>query len=194
MVLSDPYPVSLTGEYPERLNRFLWLIKWVLVIPNLIVLWALNWPTLVTVPFTWLFIIIAGRYPRVLWNYHSGLLRWGWRVGFYSYSMGATDEYPPFSLVPADYPAELQIEYPERSSRLTTLFRWLLAIPQWFISSILGEVLGLLVLLGLVVLLITGDYPRTLFDFNMGLNRWRYRVSAYSMLLRDEYPPFSFDP
>ena len=108
--------------------------------------------------------------------------------------MGATDQYPPFSLGPADYPAELEIEYPERSSRLTGLFRWLLAIPHFFISSILGEVLGLLVLVGLVVLLISGNYPRSLFDFNMGLNRWSYRVSAYSMLLRDEYPPFSFDP
>ena len=79
-------------------------------------------------------------------------------------------------------------------SRLTALLRWILVIPHWIIVGILAEVVSILVLIALITVLITGAYPRTLFDFNMGLDRWRYRVSAYSMLLRDEYPPFSFDP
>ena len=85
------------------------------------------------------------------------------------------------------------IEYPERSSRLTTLFRWLLVIPHWIIVYFLGIINGLLVFLALLLLLITGNYSEGLFDIIMRLNLWMYRVSAYSALLVDEYPPFSFD-
>ncbi len=194
MVTSYDYPVAVEGEYQERINRFLWLIKWILVIPNWFVLWIFSIPGIVTYPAAWLIIVITGRYPRWLWDYHFGLLRWSWRLGFYSYSVGATDQYPPFSLGAADYPAVLEIDYPERSSRLTALFRWLLAIPQWIISYFLEYLLYFPVLFGLVALLITGRYPQSLFEFNLGINRWRYRVSAYTMFLRDEYPPFRFEP
>ena len=194
MASSTGYPVSVDREYPERLNRFLWLIKWILNIPNSFVLSIFSIPGIVTYPAAWLIIIITGSYPRRLWDYHFGLLRWGWRNKFYSYQMGATDQYPPFSLGDQDYPASITIEYPLSSSRLKALFRWILVIPHWIIVGILTEVVSILVFIALIMVLITGAYPRTLFDFNLGLNRWRYRVSAYGGLLRDEYPPFSFDP
>jgi amino acid permease len=194
MVTSYDYPVAVEGEYQERINRFLWLIKWILVIPNWFVLWIFSIPGIVTYPAAWLIIIITGRYPRWLWDYHFGLLRWGWRLNFYAYQMGATDQYPPFSLGDQDYPASITIEYPLSSSRLKALFRWILVIPHWIIVGILTEVVSILVFIALIIVLITGAYPRTLFDFNLGLNRWRYRVSAYGGLLRDEYPPFGIDP
>ena len=188
------YPVELTGEYSERVNRFLWLIKWILIIPHGIVLWLLSIPVIVTTPVAWLMIVITGRYPSFLWGYHLGLLRWYWRVNFYSYEAGNTDRYPPFSLRPSEgYPADLVIEYPERSSRLTALFRWILVIPHWIITYFLNTIGGLLTLFALVVGLFTGRYPRGLFDIIMGINRWRYRVSAYAWFLVDAYPPFSFD-
>ena len=194
MAASYDYPVAVEGEYQERINRFLWLIKWILAIPNWFVLLIFSIPSIVTYPAAWLIIIITGRYPRWLWDYHFGLLRWGWRLNFYAYQMGGTDRYPPFSLGDQDYPASITIEYPLTSSRLTVLFRWILVIPHWIIVSIISEVVSILVLIALVVVLITGAYPRTLFDFNLGLNRWRYRVSAYGGFLRDEYPPFGIDP
>jgi hypothetical protein len=188
------YPVELTGEYQERVNRLLWLIKWILVIPHYIVLWFLSIPTILTVPLSWLIIIIMGRYPEFLWGYHTGLLRWGWRVNFYTYDAGNTDQYPPFSFGSRDdYPADLIIEFPESSSRLTALFRWLLVIPHWIIVYFLGAIRDLLVLIALIATLFTGRYPESLFDIIMGMNRWVYRVSAYSVLLVDDYPPFSFD-
>ena len=188
------YPVELTGEYQARVNRVLWLIKWILTIPHLIVLWFLSIPTIVSLPVSWLIILITGSYPSFLWGYHTGLLRWIWRLNFYSYGVGATDRYPPFSIASRyDYPADLHIEYAESSSRLTTLFRWLLIIPHWIVVYFLGMITGILVLLALLAVLFTGRYPESLFAVIMGMNRWAYRVNAYGWLLVDEYPPFSFD-
>ena len=188
------YPVDLIGEYDERVNRFLWLIKWILLVPHFICLWFLSLPTIVTTPLSWLAVVILGRYPRFLWSYHTGLLRWGWRIGFYAYGAGNTDQYPPFSFESRDdYPADLEIEFPESSSRLTGFFRWILIIPHWIISAILADIAGILVFFALVIVLFTGRYPEGMFDIIMGMNRWIYRVQAYGWLLVDQYPPFSFD-
>jgi hypothetical protein len=194
MAAYSDYPVELAGEYQERVNRVLWLIKWQLVIPHAIVLWFLSIPTILTIPVAWVAIIIMGRYPSFLWGYHTGLLRWTWRVNFYSYGAGATDRYPPFSFQSRDdYPADFNIEYPETLSRLSTLFRWLLVIPHWIIIYFLGAIADILVFFALVIVLFSGRYPESLFDIIMGMNRWVYRVNAYGWLLVDEYPPFSFD-
>ena len=194
MAASGAYPVELVGEYSERVNRFLWLIKWILLIPHFVVLWLLSIPTIITTPLSWLAVIIMGRYPSFLWGYHAGLLRWGWRVNFYSYEAGNTDQYPPFAFGSKDdYPADLVIEYPETSSRLTGFFRWLLVIPHWIITYFLGAVRNILVLIALVITLFTGRYHEGIFNIIMGLNRWVYRVNAYGWLLVDAYPPFSFD-
>ena len=188
------YPVDLIGEYDERVNRFLWLIKWILLIPHIAVLWFLSLPTIATIPVSWLAVVILGRYPRFLWVYHTGLLRWGWRVGFYGYAAGNTDQYPPFSFESSDeFPADLEIEYAETSSRLTGFFRWILIIPHWIIAAILTEIAGILVLFALIIVLFTGRYPEGMFNIIMGMNRWIYRVQAYGWLLVDDYPPFSFD-
>ena len=188
------YPVSVDGDYEEPLHRFLWLLKWFLVIPHWVVLGLLSIPQILSYPAAWLAIIILGRYPRLLWDYHVGLMRWKWRLNYYAYHMGATDQYPPFSMAERDYPASIAIEYPESSSRMTALFRWILIIPQAIISSLIGDLVGILVFISLVALLFTGRYPEALFAVNLGFNRWRYRVGAYGALLRDEYPPFSIDP
>jgi hypothetical protein len=193
MAAYSDYPVELVGYYEERVNRLLWLIKWLLIIPHAIVLWFLSIPTIL-IPVAWVAIIIMGRYPSFLWGYHTGLLRWTWRVNFYSYGAGATDRYPPFSFQSRDdYPADFNIEYPETLSRLSTLFRWLLVIPHWIIIYFLGAIADILVFFALVIVLFSGRYPESLFDIIMGMNRWVYRVNAYGWLLVDEYPPFSFD-
>ncbi|MBI2935866.1 MAG: DUF4389 domain-containing protein [Chloroflexi bacterium] len=196
------YPLSLTGKLDEPLNRWLPWVKWLLALPHWVVLAVLFVLFAILTIFAFFAILFTGRYPKGIFDFNVGVLRWGWRVGFYTYMALGTDKYPPFSLVAASqYPAELSIEYPPRLSRGLVLVKWwLLAIPHYLVIAIFqGGVrfigmsvglLGLLVLFVAVVLLFTQKYPRDLFDFIMGINRWTYRAFAYALLLTDRYPPF----
>ncbi|MER7251396.1 DUF4389 domain-containing protein [Kribbella sp. NPDC000426] len=208
------YPVLVDGRLDERLNRWLWLVKWVLVIPHLFVLAAL-WIAFALLSFVAFFaILFTGRYPRSIFDFNVGVLRWTWRVQFYSYGALGTDKYPPFTLrdVPS-YPAHLEVKYPEHLSRGLVLVKWwLLAIPQyivvgffvgtgtWFASQAddrtwgwSGGLVGILVLIAAIALLFTGRYPRSVFDLVLGMNRWALRVAAYAGLMVDQYPPFRLD-
>lgn len=195
------YPLVLKGELTEPLSRWLFLVKWLLALPHVVVLALL----FVGFAVSWLIslfaILFTGRYPRGLFDYNVGVLRWGWRVGFYTYQALGTDRYPPFALASrADYPADLSVEYPERLSRGLVLVKWwLLAIPHYIVVSILQEGLGwrfggglsfVLVLFGAVGNLFNGEYPKDIYELVMGMNRWAYRVFAYAALMTDQYPPF----
>ena len=209
------FPVRLTGELDPDVGRWQWLFKWLLAIPNFIVLFFLWIGFVVSTVVAGFAILFTGRYPRRIFDFNVGVLRWSWRVGFYSYSALGTDKYPPFSLADdTAYPARLEVEYPERLSRGLVLVKWwLLAIPHYLIVAIFtggawsawgdggdgwlyasgGGLIGLLVLFAGLALLFTSRYPRPLYDFVLGLNRWVFRVVAYAGLMTDTYPPFRLD-
>ena len=196
----EAYPVSLRGELTVPPARGWWLLKWLLGIPHYIIL-AFLWIAFVVVWIIAFFaILFTAKFPRGLFNFNVGVLRWTWRVGFYSYEALGTDKYPPFSLAPDDsYPADLEVAYPERLSRGLVLIKWwLLAIPHYIVVALLqgggseGGV-GLTIILaifGAVALLFTGKYPEDIFKLVVGMNRWSYRVCAYAALMTDKYPPF----
>ncbi|ACL40043.1 conserved hypothetical protein [Pseudarthrobacter chlorophenolicus A6] len=212
-----PYPARLSGELDPGLSRGLWLVKWFLAIPHFVVLVFLWFAFAVTTIVAGFAILFTGRYPRALFNFNVGVMRWNWRVAFYAYAAAGTDRYPPFTLAHTDYPADFDVDYPERLSRGLVLVKWwLLAIPHLLIVAALAgtawtwraettdlgttyerstgiSLLGILVLVAVVALLFTGRYLRPLFDLVMGINRWIYRVMAYTALMRDEYPPFRLD-
>ncbi len=206
--------VRLNARLDGEPRRALWLVKWLLLVPHVIVL-ALLWLAFTALSAVALVaILITERYPKPIFEFNLGVLRWTCRVWFYGYGALGTDRYPPFSLgAEPDYPITVDVDRPERLSRGLVLVKWwLLALPHYLViaffgggggyvlwqwgekwSGPTGGLITLLVLFAGVALLFTGRYPRGIFEFVIGMNRWVLRVGAYAALMTDDYPPFRLD-
>jgi len=206
MTAHASYPVRVEATLDAPLSRWLWLVKWFLAIPHYIVL-AFLWIAYVVLSFVAVIaILFTGRYPESIFTFNVGVLRWTWRVQYYTFGALATDHYPPFTLAEvSDYPAHLEVAYPGQLSRGLALVKWwLLAIPHYIVIAFFlgggvyagwhfGGLISVVALIAAVALAFTGTYPRTLFDFVIGMNRWVLRVVAYASLMTDKYPPFRLD-
>jgi hypothetical protein len=211
---SATYPLSVRAVFDQP-SRWLWLVKWLLLIPHYIILaflWLAFWIVTVIAFFA---ILFTTRYPKGLFDFNVGVLRWSWRVSYYGYTALATDRYPPFTLADVpDYPARLEIDYPQQLNRWLPLVKWLLAVPQYLlVGALFGSgyvvassmqngravaystpsLIGACVLIAAIALLFTTRYPPGLFDLVVGINRWSYRLVVYLALMTDLYPPLRLD-
>jgi hypothetical protein len=205
-----PYAARLTVDFPERLDRFTTFFRLIWVIPIAVVLGMITASgnqTIMTAAgeqivaagggllaglavATALMIAIRVRYPRWWFDFARELTRFGARIGVYVALL--TDRYP--STVD-EQAVHLEVDYPdvERDlNRWLPLVKWFLAIPHYVVLFflVIGAVVAIVI--AWFAILITGRYPRPLFDYVVGVSRWSLRVSAYAFLLvTDRYPPFS---
>ena len=186
--------IRVRGDF-DAPSRWLWLLKWcVLAVPHYPILIGLYLIYPLSIVVAGIAILFTGRYPRPVFDFNVGVLRWSWRVMNFRFPMNSTDRYPPFTLASRpDYPGDLQVDYPERLSRRAVPVKWLLAIPQVLVCWSMEPLLQVLCVIAAVSLLCTGTIPAPMFDLLLGIVRWRYRVAVYVSLMRDEYPPFRMD-
>ena len=187
--VAPAYPVTFEVEYPERLSRWLIFVKWLLAFPHLLILGVFGYLVELTTFISWFAILFTGRYPKALFDLAVVYFRWRSRTTAYIALL--RDDYPPFGGGSPEYPVRVEIEYPEKLSRLLIFVKWLLAIPHFIILALLGIVGFVVYVIAWFAILFTGRFPRSLFDFLVGISRWSLRVNAYVWLMRDDYPPFS---
>jgi hypothetical protein len=209
-IKTKPYPATLNIDYPAKLNRWTTLFRLIFVLPILAILAILtatgggeytneasqqmsqSGGGIVAGLFlaTVLMILFRRRYPRWWFDFNLELNRFSTRVG--AYALLLTDTYP--STVEKQS-VHLDIEYPDVKTdlkRWMPLVKWFLAIPHYVVLLILSAGAIFATILAWFAILFTGRYPKDLFDFVVGVNRWGLRVMAYAFLLTtDQYPPFS---
>lgn len=187
------YPVVADATRQEEYHRFLPLVKWLIALPHYIALLFLGIGALVAILISFFAVIFTRRYPWGLFDYVVGVIRWAWRVNVYVYLL--VDKYPPFTLADdPDYPAKLEIPYPEDGvDRWRPLFAWLLALPYLFVASLLSYVAGIVAFIGIFVIMFTAKLPEGMFKLILIPLRWGVRGGAYADWLVTKYPPFEWE-
>jgi hypothetical protein len=183
-----PYAARLTVDYPtNELSRLTTFFRLIWVIPIAIISSVIANTLWVA---TALMIAARQRYPRWWFDFSLEMARFTTRVGTYVTLL--SDRYP--STV-EEQSVHLEVDYPDVArdlNRWLPLIKWLLAIPHYIILAFLGIAAFVAVVIAWFAILFTGRYPRSLFDFVVGVFRWSQRVNAYAFLLvTDKYPPFS---
>jgi hypothetical protein len=192
------YPATFEVDHPDRITNWKPLVQWILAIPHWLVLNALSSLSQIVAIISWFAILFTGRLPEGLASAQHLYIRYANRT--VAYTAFLREEYPPFVFGTT---AEDQGEYPdvrtsfvpqyEDRNRVTVGFRLILVIPHFIVLAVLGIAAALVVFVWVFVVLFTGRWTPGLRDFVVGVMRWNTRVSAYFLLLTDEYPPFSLD-
>ncbi len=190
----ETYPARLEVDYPEELNRLTTLLRIIWIIPALLILVLLSWGeegiAAGLAIATALMIVVRQRYPRWWFDFSRELARFEGRTAAYLALL--TDQFP--STV-EEQSVHIEIDDPDVEqdlNRWLPLVKWLLAIPHFIVLIVLALLAVIAVIVAWFAILITGRYPRGLFDFVVGVLRWALRVNAYAFLLvTDRYPPFS---
>ncbi|MGE5668630.1 MAG: DUF4389 domain-containing protein [Betaproteobacteria bacterium] len=139
----------------------------------------------------WFAILFASNHPRGLWDFVRFFM--SWRARAVAYIALLRDEYPPFG--DAAYPARYEVAYPDMPrNKWTVGLRIFYVIPHAIVLFFLGIAWFVTAVVAWFAILFTGSYPEGLYHFAVGYLRWSLRVESYLLLLRDEYPPFSFEP
>ena len=186
---SPPYSAALEVSYPSELNRWLPLVKWLLVIPHFVVLFFVGAVAVLVVFYSFFAVLFTGRWPRGAFDFVVGTVRWCYRVAAYFHLM--VDAYPPFSLHDdPSYPVRLQVDYPERIDNWRPLVQWILAIPYLFVAGIFYWITGVLTVVAFFTILFTKQIPRGIFEVMMPGLRWNLRGNAYAYFTTDRYPPW----
>jgi hypothetical protein len=198
------FPATLEIDYPDReLNRLTTFFRLVTVIPVAIIVALVSGPTVRATSGKYLFgsggivflatvlmLLFRQKYPRWWFDWNLGLTRLSTRVSAYLALL--RDEYPATD---DEQAVHIAIPYPHATrdlNRWMPLVKWFLAVPHYIVLCFLGIAACVCVIIAWFAILFTGRYPRSLFDFVVGVLRWSLRVTAYAFLLTtDRYPPFS---
>ena len=188
------YPVQFEADYNREPNRWTTFFRLLLAIPWFVVaaFWGLIF--IFTHLFAWVAIVILGRYPQWLYDFNSGVVRFGVRVSAWIYLQ--TDEWPPFSLADdPSYPIRVNIApAAERQSRLKAFFRWILALPVVFVlsygTSYIQMCAGFVAWLTIVF---RGYMPEGINSMMTFVNSFHARVFGYLAFLTDDYPPIGLE-
>jgi Domain of unknown function (DUF4389) len=183
------YPVTFEADYVERHNRLTTFFRLILAIPLAIWLYVYAIVAYIAIVIAWFAIVITGRYPRGLYDFVSGFVRFLAR--FTAYTVLLCDPYPSFGGAPDPaYPVRTEFEPLEHYNRLKTLARIILAIPILILRYVMGLLLEIGGIAAWFVILITGKLPRGLFDLMVLATSYTVRSDAYIFLLTETYPPF----
>jgi len=190
------YPVDFQVDYPEAgISRWRAFFQGLLLIPHLFVLLFVYIGVLVVWFIAWFAILFTGRYPEGMFNFLAGALKWTNRVNGFQYWM--TERYPPFSLGDEpEYPIRTRIDYPPdgKIARWRVLVQYILAIPHFIVVSFLFLAEYIIIVIAFFAILFTRKWPRSMFDFTVGIMRWRTRANAYGYFwMTEKYPPFSLE-
>lgn len=183
------YPVTYEADYLKERNRLTTFFRYIVAIPWLIVAYAYQIAALVVVLIAWFALVFTGRYPQGMYNFVGGVLRFSMRVnGFVSLQ---TDEWPSFGLKddPA-YPVRVHFAPPAaKQSRVSVFFRIVLLVPLMLMSYLVSLLLGAVTMVSWVTIVFRGYQPAAIHNGLAWALSWTTRVTAYSWLMRDEYPP-----
>jgi len=207
--ITNTYPASLSIDYPKKLNRLTTFFRIFMVIPIYFLLIFLTGGVFnisdymeqgkdiiistggfVMIP-TILMILIRQKYPKWWFDWNLALLKFSNRVT--AYALLLRDEYPSTD---EDQAIHIDIKYPDVKNELNRwlpLVKWFLALPHLIVLFFLFLAVIICTIISWVIILFTGNYPKSIFDFVVGVGRWSLRVYVYAfMLTTDQYPPTSF--